>query len=494
MMIKPVVWTIAGSDSSAGAGIQADLHTFRSLGVHGASIITAITAQNAKRINQIHYVPPVQIAAQLQALQQELPAAAIKIGMLGTLASLACIKTFLAGYHGPVILDPVLASTSERALYAGATQAYVQQLITLFPAIDLLTPNLYEAEILSGKKIRHASDMIAAANILLGFGAKSVLIKGGHRVQDTFSQDYWSSKDESFWLLSPRYQEKNYRGTGCAFASAVAASLAQAYDLKDAVVIAKMYVNQGMRQAEAIHADAAFLKHTVWPETEIDLPWIADQPMGQFPKAFPACAGSALGLYPVVDSSAWLKTLLPLGVKTIQLRIKDKQGQALAAEIKAGITLAKQYEAQLFINDYWEFAIAHGAYGVHLGQEDLKSADIETIRLAGLRLGLSTHCYYEVARAHRYRPSYMACGPIFATTSKIMPFAPQGLDALKRWQRTLRSYPVVAIGGLNQSNLDAVLKTGVSGVALISSITKAKVPSRIAKILLEQVAKYQSGA
>lgn len=250
-------------------------------------------------------------------------------------------------------------------------------------------------------------------------------------------------------MVSPRFEKKNYRGTGCIFSSAITAALALGYEIKDAIVIAKMYINRGIRLAQSPNSHFAFIHHGGWPDEGIDLPCIADDPMDQFFPPFPDCGSEPLGLYPIVDSYAWLQTLLPLGVKTIQLRIKNKNGQELEKEIQKSVCLAKSYNVRLFINDYWELALSHGAYGVHLGQEDLSRADVTSIYQAGLRLGISTHCYYEVARAHTFQPSYLACGPIFPTTSKVMAFAPQGILHLKRWQRTLNRYPLVAIGGID---------------------------------------------
>jgi hydroxymethylpyrimidine kinase/phosphomethylpyrimidine kinase/thiamine-phosphate diphosphorylase len=181
--------------------------------------------------------------------------------------------------------------------------------------------------------------------------------------------------------------------------------------------------------------------------------------------------------------------LLPLGVKTLQLRIKNKQGLELENEIKRSIMLAEKYQANLFINDYWEMAIRYGAYGVHLGQEDLETADMTAIRQAELRLGISTHCYYEVARAHALNPSYIACGPIFTTTSKVMSFAAQGIAQLKRWRRTL-NYPLVAIGGINAERIPDVLATKVDGIAMISAITQAKDPIATTKSLMNVMEQY----
>lgn len=191
-------------------------------------------------------------------------------------------------------------------------------------------------------------------------------------------------------------------------------------------------------------------------------------------------------LYPIVDSAVWIEKLLPLGVKTIQLRIKNKSPAELEKEIKCGIQIAQQFHAQLFINDYWELAISYRAYGVHLGQEDLDQADIKKIRQAGLKLGISTHDEQEIARAERLCPSYIAYGPIYHTTSKVMAFKPQGISALERLKRRL-SYPLVAIGGINLKRLPEVLATGVDGVAMISAITEAADPIIVTRKLLEMV-------
>lgn len=464
MMTQPIAWTIAGSDSSGGAGINADLKTFHALGVHGCSVITAVTAQNANRILHIEWLSDEIIAAQLAT---NITPVAIKIGMFGR-ADL--LEKFLQHYSGKVILDPVMNSTSGTALSS------ITEIKKILPLLYLLTPNVLEAEQLSNHKITSYQDMEIVAHHILSQGVKNVLIKGGHFNDDLFSQDYWTNGKESFWLTSQKLPSKKYRGTGCVLSSAITACLALGYGIKDALVIAKMYVNQGIRLADDI-----ILFHHSWPEQQIDLPYLTDKPITIMPSAFSSCG--TLGLYPVVDDAEWIAKLLPLGVKTIQLRIKDMSANELENQIIQSINLAKQYDAKLFINDYWQLAMKHGAYGVHLGQEDLDVADIEGIYNAGLHLGLSTHCYYEVARAHAFQPSYMACGPIFPTSSKIMPFSAQGLINLSRWRKTL-CYPLVAIGGINLHNLSSVLETDVDGVAMISAITHAEDYQHVVKQML----------
>lgn len=180
-----------------------------------------------------------------------------------------------------------------------------------------------------------------------------------------------------------------------------------------------------------------------------------------------------LGLYPVVNSVEWIARLLDAGVTTLQLRIKDLPSEQVEEDTATAIALGKRYGARLFINDYWQLAIKHHAYGVHLGQEDLDSADLLAIHRAGVRLGVSTHDDTELARAIALKPSYIALGHIFATQTKNMSSAPQGLSALKRHTARLPGYPTVAIGGINLDRVPAVLACGVGSVAVVSAITKA---------------------
>ncbi|WP_435928217.1 thiamine phosphate synthase [Dryocola sp. BD613] len=188
--------------------------------------------------------------------------------------------------------------------------------------------------------------------------------------------------------------------------------------------------------------------------------------------AFPAVP-QRLGLYPVVDSVEWIARLLEAGVRTLQLRIKDKRDEEVEADVIAAIRLGQRFEARLFINDYWRLALKHRAYGVHLGQEDLEVANLDAIREAGLRLGLSTHDNMEMERALAARPSYIALGHVFPTQTKRMPSSPQGLAQLAAHVKTLGAYPTVAIGGISIDRVPAVLATGVGSVAVVSAITQA---------------------
>ncbi len=190
-----------------------------------------------------------------------------------------------------------------------------------------------------------------------------------------------------------------------------------------------------------------------------------------------------IGFYPVVPDSAWVQRLLSWGVRTIQLRAKatDHSAEALEREVRAAVEAGRNVPgAQVFINDHWQLALEAGAYGVHLGQEDLDTTDLSALRAAGIRLGLSTHTPAELARAKAVQPSYLAIGPIYPTTLKVMPYEPVGLERLKAWVLDAAPYPVVAIGGISLERLPGVMACGVDGVAVVSAVTLADDPQQAA--------------
>ena len=190
-----------------------------------------------------------------------------------------------------------------------------------------------------------------------------------------------------------------------------------------------------------------------------------------------------VGFYPVVPSADWVQRLLGWGVRTIQLRAKatDHTMAELEREVRAAVEASRAVPgAQVFINDHWQLALDAGAYGVHLGQEDLDTADLQALRAAGIRLGLSTHTPAELARAHAVQPSYLAIGPIYPTTLKVMPYEPVGLERLKAWLPHAAPYPVVAIGGISLERLPGVMACGVNGVAVVSAVTLAADPQQAA--------------
>lgn len=176
--------------------------------------------------------------------------------------------------------------------------------------------------------------------------------------------------------------------------------------------------------------------------------------------------------YLIVDSAAWIERLVPLGVKLVQLRVKDRPEAEIRREIRAAKAVCDKQGCQLIVNDYWQLAIEEGCDFVHLGQEDLADADVAAIRDAGLKLGLSTHDETELETALAADPDYIALGPVYPTILKAMKWAPQGLPRLAAWRTRVGSLPLVAIGGLNVERIAGVFEHGANIAAVVTDITR----------------------
>jgi thiamine-phosphate pyrophosphorylase len=214
----------------------------------------------------------------------------------------------------------------------------------------------------------------------------------------------------------------------------------------------------------------------------------ADFGLAPFPRAqcFPPCP-QRLGLYAVLPDAQWVARMARAGVPTLQLRFKSDDPAAIKREVAAAVQAVRGTQALLFINDHWQIAADCGAYGAHLGQEDLEATRLSDIQATGLRLGLSTHGYAEMLRAEAASPSYIAMGAVYATTLKRMATAPQGPGRLAAYARLLRDYPLVAIGGIDASRLPEVLGSGVGSVAVVRAITAAADPEAAASDLIRRI-------
>jgi hydroxymethylpyrimidine/phosphomethylpyrimidine kinase len=245
--MTPIALTIAGSDSCGGAGIQADLKTFSALGVYGASVLCALTAQNTHGVSAIHDVPPKFVAQQIEAVLSDLAVRTIKIGMLSQPETIEAVADALARYPGlPIVLDPVMVATSgDRLISLDAIETLRMRLL---PMAEIITPNLAEAAELLGTSIAKTEDaMVEQAQALLGFSPKSVLIKGGHGAGAT-SVDFLVTKTHSIRLSAPRFATKNTHGTGCTLSAALAARLALGDPLEHVAQKCKRFCENNMRQ------------------------------------------------------------------------------------------------------------------------------------------------------------------------------------------------------------------------------------------------------
>lgn len=197
--------------------------------------------------------------------------------------------------------------------------------------------------------------------------------------------------------------------------------------------------------------------------------------------------------YPIVPDLAWLKRLVPLGVTTIQLRMKDCPASQVREDAAAALALARANGCRLILNDYWEVALAIGCDAVHLGQEDLRRADLERLRSAGVRFGISTHSEQELDVALAEDPDYVALGPIYPTLLKQMPWRPQGLARIAQWRLRLGSMPLVAIGGLTPERAAGALQAGADSLAVITDFLTHSDPEMRVRQWLETVGKASQG-
>lgn len=245
-----VALTIAGSDSSGGAGIQADIKTFQAHGVFAMSVITAVTAQNTQKVYDVQEIRPQLVKDQITCLFEDATIHAVKIGMVSSIELITAIAAALKEVNPPlVVLDPVMISKSGyRLLKPDAQEALVQH---LFPLAEVVTPNIFEAEALVGKKIRTLDEMKAAAEAILKLSANKVVVKGGH-LEEAVATDILYDGNRFKELQSRRIDTQNTHGTGCTFSSAIAANLALGKDFFTAVTNAKTYITGAIQHSLSI--------------------------------------------------------------------------------------------------------------------------------------------------------------------------------------------------------------------------------------------------
>ncbi|MEO6277790.1 PfkB family carbohydrate kinase [Roseateles sp.] len=483
-MNKPVIWSIAGLDSGGGAGLSADQRAADAAGVHLCSGAAALTAQNSVAVEAIFPVPPEQLDAQLAALASDLPPAAIKTGLLGGVEQLRVVTRWVDRLreHAPMalVVDPVLrASTGASFTDEALLRAYREELL---PRATVATPNRREAARLVGE-----GSAPEQARALQTLGVASVCITGGDEA-GPLAVDWLASPHANGWLALPRRDARNNHGTGCCFATGLAAALARGFVAADAAVLAKMLTTSGLRADAAPGAGAGPVLPSAGFITDASLlPALFET----LPAGLPARRTdppAVEGVYAITDSGAHAARLFGAGVRTVQLRIKRAEGEGaaawhtrLAGEVQPARDAARRHSATFIVNDHWRAALALGVDFVHLGQEDLLAldatarADLAQARARGLRLGLSSHSLWELARAAAWAPDYVACGPVWPTLTKAMPWRPQGLDNLA-WWAAMSPVPVVGIGGvLAPEQLIQIATCGASAGCVVRGLTQLPV-------------------
>jgi hydroxymethylpyrimidine kinase/phosphomethylpyrimidine kinase/thiamine-phosphate diphosphorylase len=476
----PIVWSIAGHDSSGGAGLSADQRAADTLGTHLCPVVASITAQHSNGVDAVFAVPVTQLEAQLKALSTDMPPAVIKTGLLGHVTLIEAVARWVDRLRmdNPglaLVVDPVLGASAGGAAFAddAVLWAYRRELL---PRATLLTPNRAEARRLLGLNGVHngpQEDTPRLAERLREMGAQGVVITGGDAPHDGWAADWMSVPHAQGWLCAPRVDTPHHHGSGCTFATACASALALGHDSADAIVIGKMLTHQALRDSHAagqgagpvIARIAAPLGPLPYLGLGHDLPWQLTHAIEPGQPLFRPFNPPADGLYGILPDSDMIAAAAQAGMGCLQLRHKALEGAQ--AHIEASARHCTEHGTTLFINDHWQAALhlcrvwplVAGEpdaqpleLGLHLGQEDLLAlSDADKGQLLAARgrilLGLSSHSLWELARAAGCGASLIACGPVQATTTKDMPWRPQGEHNLSWWVAHSPA-PVVAIGGL----------------------------------------------
>ena len=491
---NPIVWSIAGNDSGGGAGLSADQRAAEAFGVHLCPVVAAVTAQNSRAVTQVAPVSADLLDAQLAALADDLPPAAVKTGLLGSAENVAVVARWIDRLRErepnvALVVDPVLGASTGAAFADEAVLRAYREL--LLPRATLVTPNEREARSLLGAEA--ASMVPQLAGQLRAGGAMSVAVTGGDSAASgAWSLDWIDTSHASGWLALPRVETKHTHGTGCTFATSAASAMVLGFVPADALMLAKMATTHALRNgyvagqgAGPVAARAGFATD---PSLMPVMSWGERLDFEGFPSGVDERPRHdetpGIDLYAIVDSAERVRQLVQAGVKTVQLRIKTPDlpdaawNAALRESMVQALHACRAAGATLVVNDHWRLAAELAAgdtrgLAIHLGQEDLLAlGDTGRAELAasGLSLGISSHSLWELARARSLAPWYVACGPVWPTLTKAMPWRPQGLDNLAWWVH-MAGVPVVAIGGiLEPAQLAQAARSGASGVCVVRGL------------------------
>lgn len=471
--------TFSGFEANGFAGLLKDTYVASAFGLAASAISSCQTAQSPNSLKATVPTSLPVLSAQLESLAVE--PKVVKIGLVPNIEVARCMANFIAQLKEKpfIVLDPVDTSSSDGTAFS--QESLATRIAPLLPHVSLLTPNSIELQQLISQNVLMQSE----GGFIAPYPNLDILVKGGHQKtpEQTITDKLFNSEGKPLAAWQQTRVNGSARGTGCFLSTAIASCVALGYSIFDAITLANASLNKSLRTQQTCHGIPKATKY--FPK--VVRPNVVSENSTSF-----AELGRRIGLYPVVDSAKWIERLAQTGITTIQLRLKNKTEVELKNEISRAIAIAKQHHLQLFINDYWQLAIELGAYGVHLGQEDLESADLKAIQEAGSRLGISTHGDFEFILAQQLKPSYLAVGAIYPTKTKDMTGQIQGTERLKRFVKRAGSTPVVAIGGINNETLNDVLCTGVDMVAVVSAVTKAKNPIDAATVMNEQVVRQSA--
>ena len=520
--------TIAGSDPSGGAGMQADLKTFSALGVYGATAVTAVTVQNTEGVKYVHKLPAQVVYDQIVTVMEDVTVDAVKIGMVNDAETLRAIVRALA-VHKPkfLVVDPVMVSTSGCALMQPDALAVMKE--QLLPLADLVTPNLPEAWTLAGTD----TSVDDAAKAILRLGVKALLIKGGHaegKAKTDYLYIYKGGGVKRVELSAETVDTVNTHGTGCTLSSAIAAFAALGCGLEEAVRRAKDYLTEALKAGRDVRVGGGHgpVCHFVKPISRQ-----ADEPTSllkivaaDLPNHLVSSSAGDLSAVRLqfithfTDKYSYLDSAMMAlegGCRWIQLRMKDADEAEIERVARLILPECKRRGAVFVIDDHVELALRVGADGVHLGKNDMPVDEARrlareffgkqavgdkqsaTSRQADERQGQSpsllvsdcssaenfiiggtANTFEDVQRLAAQGADYIGCGPFRFTTTKKNLAPMLGIDGYQNILSQMKEQgielPLVAIGGITYDDIPQLMAAGVSGIALSGSVLRAEQP------------------
>lgn len=446
------VLSIAGSDPSGGAGIQADLRTFAKAGVNGSAAITALTAQTRAKVSAANLVSAEVVATQIDSAFSDSPIDAVKTGMLGNAAIVRAVIATLAR-HGArnVVVDPVIVSSSGTALLDPAGVDVLRR--DLLPNATIVTPNTNEAGLLLNAAAPTTVDAMGdAARRLCELGVRWAVVTGGHIGGDE-SVDVLSNGQETHELRTPRIKGGGIHGSGCRYSAALAAALARGADVPSACVEAQKFVAMEIREAMGTKPNLGRLYLVATPRVN----------MNGF------------------EFLARIRAAIEGGVDILQLRSKELEGAPYCRLAERVGAIAANANIPFIVNDRVDVALAVNADGVHLGQKDLPVELARRILPRGI-IGRSSHEAAHATRALEERADYFAVGPVWETPTKPGRKA-AGVKYVREVGALNVDIPWYAIGGINVENVREVIEAGATRIAVVRAILDARDPASAAAAL-----------
>lgn len=469
------ILTIAGSDSSGGAGIQADLRAIAACGGFGASVLTALTAQNTRGVALAQEVATEMVQAQLDAVFDDLNIIAVKTGMLSSAHIVSLVARCLrARAPRRFVLDPVMIATSGHALLAPDAVDCLRQ--ELLPLATLVTPNRHEVEALVGAEIRTLADAERAGKELRAQGCQAVLVKGGH-FEGEDAVDLLVTRSDVQAFSAPRLDTPHTHGTGCTYAAAIATYWGRGATLRQAVALAKHHVTEAIRGGLPVGdgkgpVDPLFYLRRPDPER-----WMRE-----------LCVNTSPGigrLHVITDETLQTRytheqlagLAVAGGADVVQYREKRRRASESLEPVATAIRDICRPRTQFIVDDRVDLAATVAAFGVHLGARDMPVREARS-RLGPLSCIGGTANTVDQARALFGAPlDYLGAGPVFGTSSKANPAPPLGLAALRQIAAE-SPVPVIAIGGITPDRVAEVLATGAHGIAVLSGVVGAEDPKQ----------------